>query len=202
MKKTSPFLYTIIFFFVAVILGLGYYRQQQRVRKVLQQNERLLNENRDLKQSLNLASGAAQQIADRKDQQQRVQGKFVERRTYYRRNWKQFISVNTSDYKTGFFGGIKNLQVIVKNQTEYPLDNVVVSVQYLRSNGDVFKTEQYTVNDIPAKGTRAADAAGSRKGMKVQLKLISITSQAMNFCWAFNKPAPEGNPDPFQCVAD
>ncbi|KAA2240643.1 hypothetical protein F0L74_31330 [Chitinophaga agrisoli] len=198
MKRGS--LYTIIFFFLAVIIGVGYYRQQHRIRQILNQNERLLNENRDLKQSLSTASGAAQQIADRKDQQERVQGQFVERRTYYRRNWQQFISVSTSDYRTGLLGGIKNLQVIVRNQTEYPIDNVVVTVQYLRSKGDVFKSEQYTVNDVPGKGTRSIEASGSRKGMKVELKLVSITSQAMNFCWSADKRVAQGDPDPFLCT--
>lgn len=198
MKRAS--LYTIIFFFIAVILGIGYYRQQQRVRKVLVQNERLINENRDLKQSLNTVSGTAQQIAERKEQQQRVQGQFVERRAYYRRNWQQFIAVSTNDYRTGFLGGIKNLKLMVRNQTEYPLDNVVVTVQYLRGNDEVFKTEKYTINEVPAKGNRTIEAANSRKGMKVQLKLMSITSQAMNFCWSYDKEAPAGNPDPYQCA--
>ncbi|WP_298731800.1 hypothetical protein [uncultured Chitinophaga sp.] len=197
MKRAS--LYTIICFFIAVLLAVGYFRQQQRVKKILAQNERLLNENRDLRESLNSVSGTAQQIAERKDQQQRMQGRFVERRAYYRRNWQQFIAVSTNDYRTGLLGGIKNLQLVVRNQTEYPLDNVVVNVQYLRSNGEVFKTEPYTINEIPAKGSRSIEAAGSRKGMKVQLKLMSITSQAMNFCWSYNKKAPADNPDPFQC---
>lgn len=200
-QMKASLLFTIVVLFVVVVLGFGYCQQQKRVRKVLSQNERLLNENRDLKQRLSQTSNTAQQIADRKDQQQRLQGKFVERRAYYRRNWQQFIAASTSDYRTGFLGGIKDLKVSVRNQTEYPLDNAVVSVQYLRGNGDVFKTEQYTINNIPAKGTQSVSAANSRKGQKVQLKLISITSQAMNFCWAFNKPAPAGNPDPYQCVA-
>ncbi|GAA0524516.1 hypothetical protein [Chitinophaga japonensis] len=199
MKRSSP-IYTIIFFFLALMLGIAYFRQQQRVRKILVQNERLLNENRDLQQSLRSVSGTAQQIAERKEQQQRQQGKFVERRAYYRRNWQQFIAVSTNDYRTGFLGGIKNLELTVRNQTEYPLDNVVVTVQYLRSNGEVFKTERYTISEVPAKGTRSIEAAASRKGMKVQLKLISITSQAMNFCWAYDKPVPAGAPDPYECV--
>src|SRR5690606_25882465 len=137
MKRSSP-IYTIIFFFLALMLGIAYFRQQQRVRKILNQNERLLNENRDLQRSLKAVSGTAQQIAGRKEQQQRLQGKFVERRAYYRRNWQQFIAVSTNDYRTGFLGGIRNLELIVRNQTEYPLDNVVVTVQYLRSNGEAF----------------------------------------------------------------
>lgn len=192
--------YIIIIIFLLVFLVLSYSRQQKRVKDVLNQNERLINENRDLRHSLDINNQSVQQIENRREVQQRTQGTFVERRTYYRRNWKQFIAVTTSDYRTGFLGGIKDLQVIVRNQTEYPLDNVVVSVQYMRGNGDVFKTEEYTINDVPAKGTKSVKASGSRKGQKVELKLLSITSQSMNFCWAFNKPAPAGNPDPYLCT--
>lgn len=194
--------YTIIIIFLLIFLVLSYSRQQKRVKEVLNQNERLINENRDLRYSLDINNQSVQQIENRREVQQRTQGTFVERRTYYRRNWKQFIAVTTSDYRTGFLGGIKDLQVIVRNQTEYPLDNVVVSVQYMRGNGDVFKTEEYTINDVSAKGIKSVKASGSRKGQKVGLKLLSITSQSMNFCWAFNKPAPAGNPDPYLCTPD
>lgn len=195
------FVYTGVLLALIVIFGIAYYGEQKRSRRILAENERLLNETRDLKRSLALANNTSQQIADRSDIQQRVQGTFVERRAYYRRNWKQFISVTTSDYKTGFLGGIKDLKIIVKNLTEYSLDNAVVNVQYLRSNGDVFKTEEYTVNNIPPKSSQTVNAAGSRRGMKVQLKLRALTSQAMNFCWAYDKAAAPGNPDPYQCVA-
>lgn len=192
--------YSIIIIFLIIFLVLSYSRQQKRVKQVLSENERLLNENRDLRHSLDVNSHTARQIADRSEVRERTEGTFVERRTYYRRNWKQFISVTTSDYRTGFLGGIKDLHIIVRNQSEYPLDNVVVSVQYMRGNGDVFKTEQYTINDVPAKGTKSVMASSSRKGQKVSLQLLSITSQPMNFCWASNKPAAPGNPDPYLCT--
>ncbi|WP_143097688.1 hypothetical protein [Chitinophaga sp. CF118] len=196
--------YSIVIIFLLIFLVVSYSRQQDRIKQVLSQNERLLNENRQLKESLDINSNTTQQIESRREVQQRTEaageGTFVERRTYFRRNWKQFIAVSTSDYKTGFFGGIKDLKIIVRNQTEYPLDNVVVSVEYLRGNGDAFKTEQYTINDVPAKGTQSVSAAASRKGQKVEIKLVSITSQPMNFCWAANKAAAPGNPDPYQCT--
>jgi hypothetical protein len=196
--------YSIVIIFLVISLVTSYSRQQQRIKQVLSQNERLLNENRQLNESVEVNSHTAQQIESRHEVQERTevanQGTFVERRTYFRRNWKQFISVTTSDYHTRFLGGIKDLKVIVKNQTEYPLDNVVVSVEYMKGNGEVFKTEQYSVNNVPAKGVQSVDAADSRKGQKVAITLISITSQPMNFCWAVNKPAPAGNPDPFMCA--
>ncbi|OMP81226.1 MULTISPECIES: hypothetical protein [unclassified Chitinophaga] len=196
--------YIIIIIFLGIFLVMSYSRQQQRVKKILAENERLNNENRHLRQSLDMSSNTAQQIADRAEvrERQNSQGQFVDPRIYYRKNWKQFIAVTNSDYRTGFLGGIKDLDVIVKNQTEFVVDNVVVSVDYQRGNGDVFKTEQYTISDIGAKGTKSVRAADSRKGQKVVIKLVSITSQSMNFCWAVNKVVDPVNPDPFKCTQD
>lgn len=196
--------YIIIIIFLGIFLVMSYSRQQQRVKKILAENERLNNENRHLRQSLDMSSNTAQQIADRAEvrERQNSQGQFVDPRIYYRKNWKQFIAVTNSDYRTGFLGGIKDLDVIVKNQTEFVVDNVVVSVEYQRGNGEVFKTEQYTISDIGAKGTKSVRAADSRKGQKVVIKLVSITSQSMNFCWAVNRVVDPVNPDPFKCTPD
>lgn len=196
----STIIITAILSLVILILAVNGCRDRKKAAKLLTENERLLRENRDLRNSLTLSSRAAQQISDRRDIQQQEQAHFVDRREYFRRNWKQYISLNTGDYRTGFLGGIRDLKVAVRNQTEYPLDNVVIAVQYLRSNGEVFKTEQYTIHNIPAKGVQSVTASDSRKGSKVQVRLISITSQAMNFCWSHDKVAPPGNPDPFVCA--
>lgn len=197
--------YSIVIVLLIVFIVIGYSRQQERVKQVLSQNERLINENRQLRQSLDINSNTTQQIEARREVQERTeaagQGTFVDPRAYFRHNWKQFIAISTNDYRTGFLGGVKDLKLIVRNQTEYPLDNVVISVDYMRANGDVFKTEQYTVNNVPAKGSQSVSAASSRKGQKVEIKLVSVTSQPMNFCWAANKSVAAGDPDPYQCVA-
>lgn len=184
-----------------VALGAKSCSEQKRTSQLLRENERLIRENRDLRNSLTLTSRNAQQIADRKDMQVQAQAQFVDRREYFRRNWKQYISVNTGDYKTGFLGGIKDLKITVRNQTEYPLDNAVVAVQYLRGNGNVFKTEQYTVHNIPEKGAQSVQASNSRKGSKVNIVLVSVTSQPMNFCWSKDKRVAPNDPDPWACVA-
>lgn len=198
MKRN--YVYPGILLLLIIVFSLGYCQQQRYVRKVLSENQRLWNENRDLRKSLDQSGAVSQQITNHQELQQRVAGQFIERRAYYRRNWQQFIAVSAGDYRTGLLGGIKNLNIIVKNQTEYSLDNVVVKVSYMRNNDEVFKTEQYTISNIPEKGTRSIPASNSRKGSKVAVKLISITSQPMNFCWAADKPVPVGNPDPFECV--
>ncbi|HVI43631.1 MAG TPA: hypothetical protein VM802_02125 [Chitinophaga sp.] len=198
MKRN--YIYPLIIFLLIIIFSLAWCGQQRHVRGILSENQRLWNENRDLRKSLEQSGQVSQQIDDRRETQQRTAANFIERRTYYRRNWQQFITVNAGDYRTGFFGGIRDLSIAVRNQTEYPIDNVVVQVQYMRNNNEVFKTEQYTISNIPEKGTRSVAASNSRKGSKVSIKLLGITSQAMNFCWSAGKPVPAGDPDPFQCV--
>ncbi|MBS0029348.1 hypothetical protein ACTJJ0_16375 [Chitinophaga sp. 22321] len=198
MKRT--YVYPVILLVLIVVFGLGYCQQQRHVRKVLSENQRLWNENRDLRKSLEESGAVSRQITNHQEVQQRLAGQFVERRAYYRRNWQQFIAASAGEYRTGLLGGIKDLNITVNNQTEYALDNVVVQVAYMRNNNEVFKTERYTISNIPEKGTRSIPASNSRKGSKVTVKLLSITSQPMNFCWSVNKPAPAGNPDPFECV--
>ncbi|MFB6455247.1 hypothetical protein ACE38W_08260 [Chitinophaga sp. Hz27] len=189
------------FFLLTIVLGLGYCQQQQHLRKILAENERLHNENRDLRSSLQQSGMVARQISDRKDMQQQQNAQFTDRRAYFRRNWNQFITVSLNDYRTGFLGGIRDLNIIIRNQTDYPLENVVVSLQYLRNNNEVFKTEQYSIKSIPAQGQQSIAASNSRKGSKAVVKLVSITSQAMNFCWAVDKPITPGDPDPNACAA-
>ncbi|RPD41313.1 hypothetical protein EG028_11605 [Chitinophaga barathri] len=187
--------------FMIAILVVKSCRDQRKAKELLRVNEQLLNENRDLKNSLTLSNRTAEQIAGRKDMQVQAQATFVDRREYFRKNWKQYISLNTGDYKTGFLGGIKNLEITLRNQTEYPVDNAVVMVEYVRGNGDVFKSEPYTIHNIPAKGVQTVHASNSRKGTKVNIRLISVTSQAMNFCWSHDKKVMPGDQDPWACVA-
>src|SRR5688500_2098825 len=119
----------IICGFLIIVLAISAYRDRKQASRILRENERLINENRDLQNRLTISSRTAQQIADRKDMQQQVQGQFVDRRAYFRKNWKQYISVDTGVYKTGFMGGIRNLQITELEQTEYSLDNAAGRVE-------------------------------------------------------------------------
>ncbi|ATL45940.1 hypothetical protein COR50_01500 [Chitinophaga caeni] len=189
----------ILAFFV-ILFAVDAYKERRHAKNLLAANERLLNENRSLQANLKQTAQTAQQIANRQEVQfTQQQPTFVDRRVYFRKNWDQFITIHHGDYKTGFLGGIKDLKISISNQTEYQLDNVEIEVRYLRSKGDVFKTERYTLKNIREQSTASVKAADSRKGMKVMVRLISITSQAMNFCWSYDKKAAAGDEDPFKC---
>ncbi|HXO74477.1 MAG TPA: hypothetical protein VN824_04585, partial [Puia sp.] len=51
------------------------------------------------------------------------------------------VSVGANGYTVGTFGGINDLQVTVSNRSAYPLDLVVVEVQYIQANKKIYKTE-------------------------------------------------------------
>lgn len=131
-----------------------------------------------------------------------LKGTFVDRKKYFHQNWKNYIHVSLNDYKTGLLGGVKGIKVIANNDTEFPIDNIVVQVAYYRSNGKVFKTEQITLNDLKAKSSKSVTAPDSRRGMSLKLSLERITSQEMNFCWSAAKKVSPGDNDPYQCAPD
>ena len=57
-----------------------------------------------------------------------------------RLRWNKLITVTNSNYGIGLLGGIKDLKVIVTNRTDYPLDEVVAKVTYIKANGGIWKT--------------------------------------------------------------
>lgn len=199
VKKWLLFVF-ILLLLLLIALGINYRHLYLQYRDLLATNGRLVKELDELRDQAERMRRTMVQIADQQDIGRQLQGTFVDRKAYFRKNWKNFIQASLNDYKTGFLGGIRNLKILVKNQTDYLLDNVMVTLEYVRVNGEVFKAENHVLSNVPAKGMQVLAAADSRRGMKVRLKLRSITSQAMNFCWSADKVVAPGEQDPYQCV--
>ena len=87
------------------------------------------------------------------------------------------ISVGANTYSVGTFGGISDLQVTVTNRSAYPLDLVVVAVQYIQANKKVFKTENLYFRGIGAGSALMLEAPKSARGIKVQYKVTTINSR-------------------------
>jgi hypothetical protein len=89
------------------------------------------------------------------------------------------INVGANTYSVGTFGGISNLQVTVTNRSAYPLDLVVVEVQYVQANKKVFKTENLYFRSIGAGSAMMLEAPKSARGIKVQYKVTDINSREL-----------------------
>jgi hypothetical protein len=189
---------------VAVILMITLfvmYRNEHRLyEKALQANYSLSAHLREVQQKNQQVTEGMEQIQQATQYSAQTKGTFVDQKKYYRQHWQNYIHVSLNNYKTGLLGGVHDIKVIVTNDSEFPLDNVVASVQYYRANGKLFKTETVDVNNIKAKSSSGASAPDSRKGMSVKLVLNRITSQQMNFCWSPDKKTAPGDMDPYACV--
>ncbi len=89
------------------------------------------------------------------------------------------VSVGANKYEVGTFGGISNLQVTVANKSAYPLDLVVVEVQYIQANKKTYKTENLYFHGVGPGMALMQEAPKSPRGVKVEYKITLINSKEL-----------------------
>jgi len=94
------------------------------------------------------------------------------------------VSVGANGYSVGTFGGITDLQLTVTNRSVYPLDMVIVEVQYIQANKKVFKTENLYFRGIGAGAALMQEAPKSPRGVRVQYKITAITSKELGLSYS------------------
>jgi len=99
-------------------------------------------------------------------------------------NISNLVSVGSNKYNVGTFGGISELQLTVSNRSIYPLDLVVVEVQYVQANKKVYKTETLQFSNVGAGGALMLEAPKSSRGIKVQYKIRSINSKELGLSYS------------------
>jgi hypothetical protein len=87
------------------------------------------------------------------------------------------VSVASNDYKRVAFGGIRNLQLTVTNNSKYELDNVIVELQYLKPSEEPLRTENIKFKGIAANGTSTVRIPDTNRGIKISYKIINIESK-------------------------
>lgn len=94
------------------------------------------------------------------------------------------VSVGANGYTVGTFGGINDLQVTVTNRSVYPLDLVVVEVQYIQANKKIYKTENLYFRGIGAGSALMQEAPKSSRGIKVSYKITMINSKDLGLSYS------------------
>lgn len=121
----------------------------------------------------------------------------IQRQT--RNNITKLIKVTTNQYSVNTFGGISNLDVIVTNNTDYTLDEVTVAIDYIKKNGGIYRTENLTFNNIPAKQNISLSAPNSKRGLSVKLTMQTIIALELNLYYDYKNTPAVGNHDPYNC---
>ena len=81
-----------------------------------------------------------------------------------RNNWFNYISVERSSYTYREIVGIYDLYITVTNNSDYMLDQVETQISYIKSNGEIYKTETVIFNQIPPHHTQKLGAPESNRG--------------------------------------
>ena len=88
----------------------------------------------------------------------------------------KLVTVTSNDYQKVAFGGIRNLQLTVSNDSKYVLDNVVVELQYLKPSELPLKTESIQFRSVAPGGTQTIRVPDTNRGIKVTYKITHILS--------------------------
>jgi len=87
------------------------------------------------------------------------------------------VSISSNDYKRVAFGGIRNLQLTVTNNSKYELDNVIVELQYLKPSEEPLRTENIRFRGVAPNGSSTIKIPDTNRGIKISYKIINIESK-------------------------
>ncbi|HEX7845371.1 MAG TPA: hypothetical protein VF476_06170 [Chitinophagaceae bacterium] len=88
----------------------------------------------------------------------------------------KLVSVKSNDYHIVAFGGIRNLQLTVYNDSKFILDNVIVELQYLKPSEQPLKTEHIEFRSVAPNGTMTIKVPDTNRGIKVTYRITNILS--------------------------
>jgi hypothetical protein len=96
-----------------------------------------------------------------------------------RLHWTKLIKASNSNYGIGVLGGIKDLSVSVSNRSDYPVDEAVVNVTYLKANGKTIKNKLITLYGIAPGDSKEHAVPDYIRGKKVRVSLYKVVSKRM-----------------------
>jgi hypothetical protein len=84
------------------------------------------------------------------------------------------VSVKSNEYQKVAFGGIRDLQLTVTNDSKFILENVTVELQYIKPNELPLKTENIQFTSIGPNSTSTLRVPDTNRGIKVTFRITNI----------------------------
>jgi len=100
--------------------------------------------------------------------------------------WQDVI-LKSSDYKTGPFGGVRDLHIVLTNKSSLPLDKVEVELKYIGMEKQVVKTQTMVFNDIAPGGQVRSEVPRSNRGISVDCSIKKIDVRDFSFARSGSK---------------
>jgi hypothetical protein len=173
---------------IAVIGMIGIYGYWQNTKREIVTEA--------VKEQQNIAALQKMEIDDKKREEERQVREAIELKKESIRNQILKYVQKGVTYNIEAFGGLNNVLVTVVNNTEYPIEEVIVRVSYIKGNGGLWTTYDVLVRNIAAKGSASARADDSNRGTKIETEILSIKSKALDLCF---DNMVQGGKDPYRC---
>jgi hypothetical protein len=117
----------------------------------------------------------------------------------YRNNWSKYVVLKRGDFTYRAIGGIYGLDLTLINQTEYNLSKVEVEVDYIKTNGGIYKTEVVLFENIKPNIEKTLYAPDSDRGTSVEVRIKTIAAPSFRFCYNANSDGNGNVDDPWKC---
>ncbi|GAB4025976.1 serine/threonine protein kinase [Spirosoma gilvum] len=82
------------------------------------------------------------------------------------------LKIKVNDYRVGFFGGIKNVQLQLSNPSQVTFSSVAVKVNYYKDNGGLYKSEKVYFKNVGPNSSAIETAPNSDRGTKLTYKIV------------------------------
>ena len=102
-----------------------------------------------------------------------------ERKPAFTNNLSRLVTVKSNNYKRVAFGGIRDLELTVMNDSKFVLDRVTVELLYIRPNELPYKNSTIVFKDISPNGASTIRVPDTNRGIKVVYQISSISSRQM-----------------------
>jgi hypothetical protein len=89
------------------------------------------------------------------------------------------LALKANDYNVGSFGGIRNLEMTLQNNSKYLLDRVTVEISYLNPEGIILKTDNIYFQSIQPGDAAVIPVNKTKRGVKVNYKITKIESKEL-----------------------
>lgn len=90
--------------------------------------------------------------------------------------WEDQVKLSAT-YSAIRIGGIRDVVVTVNNQWCCKIEELIVSVHYIKENGEEFDVERITLRHIEQGETKIQTAKGARRGSNINLSIYEIHSK-------------------------
>ena len=94
------------------------------------------------------------------------------------------LSLKPNNFVVGSFGGIRNLEMTLQNDSKYALTKVTAEIQYLNPEGLLLKTDNVYFQSIAPGETSTVAVPKTKRGVKIAYKIIKIEPKDINISTA------------------